>query len=195
MLLQLRGGTELDMSSGELPYNVAVPLTTPQPWTLRQAVVGVAGFLVALGATALYAARRPAPAARLFHAPSAFLVNGSDLLVRANLSFDHQQYAAAANLYRRALAVNPNDPNVHINLAAALRQQHDTDGALAELQTALILAPDNTLALDRLGTLQLLDHHDPQAAAITFQRLLDIAPNYPDRPRIQALLATIKNSH
>jgi Flp pilus assembly protein TadD len=49
----------------------------------------------------------------------------------------------AIDQYRQALQLDPNDPNVHNNLAAALLQTGETEGAIAELRLALRLNPDD----------------------------------------------------
>lgn len=46
--------------------------------------------------------------------------------------------------YRSALQLDPNDPNVHNNLAAALLETGATDAAIAELPTALRLNPTDS---------------------------------------------------
>ncbi len=171
--------------------------SSARPWNGAQAAIAVCGMALVLSAIGLFAARHPAPAPAMFpKRPAAVLVadvNDAPERAIANASFDHQHYAAAAEAYRRVLAVNPNDVDLHLDLATALWQEHQADDALRELEVVLQLDPDNPLALDRFGTIELFDKHDPVAAAQAFQRLLAVAPNYRGRTRVEALLSAAKN--
>ena len=55
--------------------------------------------------------------------------------------FQAQDYKGAAGKYREALAVQPNDPDLHLNLAAALQAADDFAAAQPEYQKAYDLDP------------------------------------------------------
>jgi tetratricopeptide (TPR) repeat protein len=60
----------------------------------------------------------------------------------------------AASFFRKAIAADPKNENYLFNLAVALARQHDEKGAMAELQTALKLNPNDTDAQSFLETLE-----------------------------------------
>ncbi|ACO32735.1 MULTISPECIES: tetratricopeptide repeat protein [Acidobacterium] len=60
----------------------------------------------------------------------------------------------AADFFRKAIAADPKNENYHFNLGVTLERQHDVKGAIAELQTALKLNPNDTDAQSFLETLQ-----------------------------------------
>jgi len=79
-------------------------------------------------------------AALLFTAPSA--AQNADKYVQqaVRLSKKKSWDEAIAN-YRKALAIEPNDPLTHYNLALALKQKGDLGQATDEFEAALRLKP------------------------------------------------------
>ncbi len=59
-----------------------------------------------------------------------------------------------ADFFRQAIAADPRNENYHFNLAVTLDRQHDTKGAIAQLQIALKLNANDTEAQSFLQTLQ-----------------------------------------
>lgn len=106
------------------------------------------------------------------------------------------QLEEARRLLEEAAAQFPANPLAHYNLSVVyflrLRQamdDHDLwdpeaheegffQGALAELEATLELAPEFTPALNNLGTLHLL-RHDREQAREMWRRSLEIDPNQP----------------
>jgi len=107
------------------------------------------------------------------------LPEGTDSLVAQAMAFHRQgQSEQAIALYRQALAVLPQDPQLHYLTGMALLEQGDPNAALSELESALRWAPAHADALLQAGLLHLqLGHVD--TALQVMQRLTQVAPDEP----------------
>lgn len=84
--------------------------------------------------------------------------------------------ADAIIAYRQVLALQPDHPQCHYNLAVALQSLEQTDAAIVSYQRAILLNPDFAEAYNNLGNiLQLQDRLDEAKQAYT--RALEINPN------------------
>ncbi len=84
---------------------------------------------------------------------------------------------AAVELYRRGLAEHPEDLDFRLGLAAAYGRMGDSDAALAELETAVELAPGKIRALLALAEAQVTRGRRAEAVAL-YERVLAIAPGH-----------------
>lgn len=69
----------------------------------------------------------------------------------AEIYLDHKQPAAAARWFRKALHVDPYDPETHVNLAEALLAAGDVAGAEKEFETVCRLQPRERIGYDGLS--------------------------------------------
>jgi len=92
---------------------------------------------------------------------------------------DAGDFAAAADAYRRAVRLEPDDPILHFNLANALYVLGETDQAAAEFRQAVRYDPDYAEAWNNLGTLLTEGEHRDEAIA-AFGRALAVVPQYAD---------------
>lgn len=89
------------------------------------------------------------------------------------------RFAEAAERYRAALALVPDDPNLLNNLGSALANLGDLDRASAAYERALEAAPDHRVARLNLSQLR-LETGDPAAARAHLERLRASSPEDPD---------------
>lgn len=87
--------------------------------------------------------------------------------------------AQAAEVFRAALAVDPNQPEVHNNLASALTDTGDYEGARAEAEAAQVLNPELPEAYNNLGN-ALLGLGDVDGAVEQYGRALALRPDFTD---------------
>jgi Flp pilus assembly protein TadD len=80
-------------------------------------------------------------------------------------------------LWNHTLAVTSNNSFAHNNLAVALLQKGDVDGAVAHLHQALAIQPDYVEARNNLGKV-LFQQGQLDEAVIQFQKALAIEPDY-----------------
>jgi tetratricopeptide (TPR) repeat protein len=78
-------------------------------------------------------------------------------------AYNAGRFAEAAEDFRGALESRPESVEARINLAAALVQQGDRNGAIAKLHEAVELAPTNSTARFNLGLLLAADGPSPEA--------------------------------
>jgi predicted TPR repeat methyltransferase len=87
-------------------------------------------------------------------------------------------FAALAE-YRKAIAINPDDPGVLNNLGSALREHNDTEEAEACYRRALAIKPDHLEANNNLGML-LSDRGRHAEALACYRRVLAVNPGNAD---------------
>jgi cytochrome c-type biogenesis protein CcmH/NrfF len=97
------------------------------------------------------------------------------------------RYAAAADMYREALHIRPDD-GVRLRLAFALVRSGDAAGAEEAARQVLATAPDSPEALLVLGLAQRRTH--PADSRATLRRFLTVAPDHPAVAEISRLLAS-----
>lgn len=115
--------------------------------------------------------------------------NDAALLARIGETYlAAQQFQTAQDYFSRSLALKP-DPAVLNRSASAIYFLGDADKAIATLQRALELAPNDATALFNLGMLQWRAKTDPKAAIATWERLLKAHPDDPNRAQIEELIA------
>jgi tetratricopeptide (TPR) repeat protein len=83
----------------------------------------------------------------------------------------------AAGLYREALAITPDDGELHYKLAKALDLLHDIDSEQAELRRSVQLSPNLPEVQNQLGFLA-VRAGDAQAAEEYFHAALKASPSY-----------------
>jgi tetratricopeptide (TPR) repeat protein len=96
-------------------------------------------------------------------------------ILRGRLAFGVGQYQEAAKEFATAVAAAPESTTARVNLAAALSQLGDSDGALTQLREALAVDPENATAHYNLG--QLLAHGGQVDEAIeSLTRAVELKP-------------------
>jgi cytochrome c-type biogenesis protein CcmH/NrfG len=119
--------------------------------------------------------------------------NDPRLLAQAgNVYYDAQQYRDAIDYYDRALRVDPKDANVRTDMGTAYFYLGDSDRALQEFQTALKNDPRHGQTMFNMGMVQWQGKGDVAGAVATWEKLLKTVPDYPERARVEELLAKAK---
>lgn len=104
-----------------------------------------------------------------------------------NLYMDHQRYDEAARWYREALVVNPNQPDVIVDLGACLVNGGKAKEGLDEFEKALAQSPNHKKALFNKG-IALMESGRPKDAIAVWE---DLLKRFPDDPQLQGLRAQI----
>ena len=116
--------------------------------------------------------------------------NDPDLLARiGNLYYDSQIYPQAIDYYQKSLAVRPSDPDVRTDMGTAIWYSGDADSALKEFATSLTYNPTHNGTLFNRGIVLLQGKNDPKGAIASWQKLLQVNPNYPDRAKVEQMIA------
>lgn len=200
------------------PRNVPAPAGN---WTPREAyllagiclLVGLAiGYLLRSGsapvatAVATPAVNQPIPAGN----PAALAADveslaaplkvalGADpknfeLLVQlGNLYYDKQTFAPAIEYYRRSLEVRPNNINVRTDLGTAYWYSGFPQNAIAEYKKSLAVDPAHSQTLFNMGVVYKDGLKNSRDAIATWEKLLKLHPDHPDRQRILNLIEEAK---
>jgi tetratricopeptide (TPR) repeat protein len=116
--------------------------------------------------------------------------NDPDLLARiGNFYYDSQAYPQAIEYYQESLALRPRDPDVTTDMGTAMWYSGDADGALKEFDKSLSYSPTHNETLFNRGVVLMQGKNDPKGAVASWQTLLKINPNYPERVRVKQLIA------
>ncbi len=78
---------------------------------------------------------------------------------------------------RRAVALDPNEPEAHYNLGLALADQEDAAAALASYQRAVSLNPGHGQALNNMGSVFEAEEHQAEAEA-SYRHAITINPRH-----------------
>jgi tetratricopeptide (TPR) repeat protein len=116
--------------------------------------------------------------------------NDADLLYKiGNLYYDAQQYPEAVKYYEGCLKINPKANDVRTDMATAYHFMGQTDRALQEYDEVLKVDGKHANALFNKGMVEWQDKQDMSGAVDAWKKLLASNPNYPDRDRVQGLIA------
>ena len=106
-------------------------------------------------------------------------------------------FAAAIQAYKKALDLDPNDPDIKLGLARALSLSGHNEESKGLYQQLLAKTPDDADALEGLGNAFLRSDHPLEARAV-FERLLARHPSNPefqiDLARVEARLGHYKHA-
>jgi tetratricopeptide (TPR) repeat protein len=137
--------------------------------------------------------------------PAAFLQNEANLksilssnpkdldtLIRlGNLYYDNSKFREAIEYYGKALEIDPNDVDVRTDRGSCYWSLGDADAAIGEFQKSLKVNPSHGQTLYNLGIVYLHGKNDMEGARNAWQKLLATNPDFPDRSRIQQMLASM----
>ena len=113
-----------------------------------------------------------------------------DLLARiGNLYYDSQIYPQAIDYYQKSLAIRPSDPDVRTDMGTAMWYSGDADGALKQFATSLTYNPTHNGTLFNRGVVLWQGKNDAKGAIASWQKLLQVNPNYPERAKVEQMIA------
>lgn len=116
--------------------------------------------------------------------------NNAELLYKVgNIYYDTQQYPEAVNYYESSLKIDPKATDVRTDLGTAYHLMGQPDRAIEEYDQVLKLDSKHANALFNEGMVKWQDKMDINGAVASWKRLLETNPNYPQRDRVQQLIA------
>jgi len=168
----------------------------------------IVGYMLGVSQTGVGSTAVTAPSAQASAAPAA-AANEQELQayknvlasdprnVRANVElgnrlYDVGRYSEAIPYYEQAFALDPRNVSVSTDLATTLYYAGRADEALAQFDKSLALDPKHAQTLFNLGIVKRDAKNDPQGAIAVWERLLASVPDYPDAPKVRAMLTELK---
>ena len=117
-----------------------------------------------------------------------------DTLVKlGNLYYDGQVYPEAIQYYDRALKVRPDAVDVRTDMGTAYWYSGDPDRALTEFERSLKVHPGHAQTLFNVGVVRWQGKSDSIGAVAAWQELLQKNPQYPEREKVEQMIAQAKN--
>ena len=116
--------------------------------------------------------------------------NNADLLYRiGNAYYDGQQFPDAVKYYEQCLKLNPKATDVRTDMATAYHFMGQSDRALQEYSAVLKIDGKHANALFNTGMVKWRDKQDMSGAIAAWKHLLETNPQYPQRDKVQQLIA------
>jgi tetratricopeptide (TPR) repeat protein len=116
--------------------------------------------------------------------------NNAPLLYQiGNLYYDAQQYPDAVRYYQSSLNINPKETDVRTDLGTAYHLMGQPDQAISEYEQVLKIDSKHANALFNEGMVKWQDKLDMNGAIAAWTRLLEANPDYPQRDRVQQMIA------
>lgn len=109
-----------------------------------------------------------------------------------NLRYDERNFLEAAELYGRALEVQPDNVDVRSDRGGALLQGRRIDDAIAELRTVLQKAPSHPQALFILGVALMEGKGDREGALASWRKFVELNPDHPQIDMIKRQIQQVE---
>jgi tetratricopeptide (TPR) repeat protein len=109
-----------------------------------------------------------------------------------NLYYDAQQYPEAVKYYEDSLKIDPKATDVRTDMATAYHLMGQPDRAIQEYDAVLKVDREHANALFNEGMVKWQDKMDMDGAIASWKRLLEAHPDYPQRDRVQQLIAQVR---
>jgi cytochrome c-type biogenesis protein CcmH/NrfG len=97
-----------------------------------------------------------------------------------NVYFDAERWDDAITWYRRALELDPDNPDASTDLGVSYYYTNRLDQALAQFERSLKMSPTHTKTLLNKGIVLAFGKQDLKAAAVEWQKVVELAPNSPE---------------
>ena len=110
-----------------------------------------------------------------------------------NAQMDSQQFNEAIEAYQKALAIDPKNVDVRVDMGTCLRGIGKPEMAVAEFRKAIKIAPSHLNAHRNLGVVLGFDLKDREGAIKEFKTFLELAPNTPDAAQIRDVIAQFQS--
>jgi cytochrome c-type biogenesis protein CcmH/NrfG len=106
-----------------------------------------------------------------------------------NIYYDTRNYEEAIKYYDQSLKGDPKNADVRTDFGTAYYYLGDSDRALREFKTVLQNDPKHAQTMFNMGMVQWQGKGDAAAAVASWQQLLKAVPDYPDRAKVEELVA------
>lgn len=109
-----------------------------------------------------------------------------------NAYMDTKQFNEAIEAYQKALALDPKNVDVRVDVGTCYRGAGKPEKALEEYRKALAINPDHINARRNSGVVLLYDLNDRKQAAKEFEKYLQLAPHAADAGEIRQIVQELK---
>jgi tetratricopeptide (TPR) repeat protein len=106
--------------------------------------------------------------------------NASAMLQLANTYFDAERFNDAISWYERTVKADPTNVDANTDLGVSYYYVNRTNEALATFEKSLQMNPKHTKTLLNKGIVLAFGKEDLKAAAVEWQKVVDLAPTSPE---------------
>ena len=110
-----------------------------------------------------------------------------------NTYYDAKDYPKAIDYYKRSLDIKADNVDVRTDMATAIWYTGDADAALKEFERSLQYQPNHGHTLFNLGIVKWQGKNDTPGAIASWNKLLTLNPNYPERQKVEQLIQQLKS--
>jgi cytochrome c-type biogenesis protein CcmH/NrfG len=121
--------------------------------------------------------------------------NVTPVVQLANVYFDAERWSDAISWYEKALALDPKSADVSTDLGVSYYYTNRTDEALARFEESLKIDPKHTKTLLNKGIVLAFGKENLQAAAVEWQKVVDLAPGSPEGEAARRALEGVAAAH
>jgi tetratricopeptide (TPR) repeat protein len=121
--------------------------------------------------------------------------NATPRVQLGNLYFDAERYDDAIAWYQKALELDPTNADVSTDLGVSYYYTNQADRALAQFKRSLEMDPRHTKTMLNEGIVLAFGKQDLDAAARSWQRVVDLAPQSPEGQAARRALDSMKSAH
>lgn len=114
------------------------------------------------------------------------------LVQLGNTYFDSNMYPESIEVYEKALALKPGNPDVLTDLGVMYRRNGQAGEAVLRFREAARIAPDHFQSRLNLGIVLYYDLKDIDEAREAFQDFLKVVPSGPQADNVRNLLAQME---
>jgi cytochrome c-type biogenesis protein CcmH/NrfG len=115
--------------------------------------------------------------------------NAEALYKLGNIYYDTQQFPEAVKYYEESLKIEPNATDVRTDMATAYHFMGQSDRAISEYDAVLKVDGKHANALFNEGMVKWQDKMDMNGAIKAWKQLLKTNPDYPNREKVEGLIA------
>ena len=112
-----------------------------------------------------------------------------------NVYFDADRFDDAIRWYEDALRLDPRNPDVSTDLGIAFYYTNQADRALAQFDHSLSIDPVHTKTLLNQGIVLAFAKQDLDAAAKSWERVVELAPDSPEGQAARRALDGLRSAH
>jgi len=112
-----------------------------------------------------------------------------------NTYFDAERWDDAIKWYERALEIDPKNADASTDLGVSYYYSNRPDQALAQFERSLAISPTHTKTLLNKGIVLAFGKQDLKAAAVEWQKVVELAPESPEGQAARRALDGIASGH
>jgi len=121
--------------------------------------------------------------------------NASATLQLANAYFDAERFRDAIQWYERTVKLEPKNVEANTDLGVSYYYESRADEALATFERSLQMDPKHTKTLLNKGIVLAFGKEDLKAAAVEWQKVVDLAPASPEGETARRALEGVAAAH